>query len=108
MQKGFVYLLAFALPAMMFAETFKVTVDREAHLGGATLKPGEYRVTVDMGPNAIGKVEFQKGKEKVTADVKEEKLPAKATQGYIRYANGPENRISEVVTRGAMVRWLFP
>jgi len=108
MQRGFVYLFALILPAMMFAESFKVTVDREAHLGGAVLKPGEYRVTIDMGPNANGKVEFQKGKEKVTANVKEEKLDAKAAHGYIRYSNGAENRISEMVTRGASVRWLFP
>ena len=109
MQKPFVSLskyvlpIALILPAMLFAESFKVTIDREAHIGSMTLKPGDYKVNIEGG-----KAEFQKGKETATTEVKQEALPTKAAHGYIRYANGPENRISEIVTRGAMVRWLFP
>jgi hypothetical protein len=103
MQKPFVYLFALILPALLFGESFKVTIDRPAHLGTATLQPGEYKVNIDGG-----KAEFQKGNDKVTADVKQENLPAKATSSFIRYTNAPENRINEIVTRGSMVRWLFP
>ncbi len=103
MRTGFVYLLALAMPMLLAAETFKVTLDREARVGGAVLKPGEYKVTVESG-----RAEFQKkGSEKVMADVKEEKLGAKAGQGYVRYA-APDNRISEISVRGATVHWLFP
>ncbi len=103
MRRGFVYLLALALPMLLAAETFKVTLDREARVGGAVLKPGDYKVTVGGG-----KAEFdKKGSDKVMADVKEEKLDAKATQGFVKY-NAPDNRISEIVVRGATVHWLFP
>ncbi len=103
MRRGFVYLFAFALPMLLAAETFKVTLDREARVGGTVLKPGDYKVTVEGG-----KAEFdKKGGDKVMADVKEEKLDAKAAHGYVKYTS-PDNRISEIMVRGATVHWLFP
>ena len=103
MQKPAVCLLALILPAMLVGETFKVTIDRPAHVGTATLKPGDYKVNIEAG-----KAEFHKGKEMVTAEAKQETLPTKANSSFIRYSPAPENRITEIVTRGAMVHWLFP
>jgi hypothetical protein len=90
------------MPVLM-AETFRVTLDRNAHVGGSQLKKGEYRVTVDGS-----KAEFQSGDVKASADVREEKLETKNRQGYVRYSAAPENRITEIAIRGSMVRWLFP
>ena len=53
MRRGFVYLLALALPMLLAAETFKVTLDREARVGGTVLKPGDYKVTVESGKSCI-------------------------------------------------------
>jgi hypothetical protein len=103
MSKPFVYLLALMLPSMLLAESFKVTIDRQARVGNKMLQPGEYKIVI--GGN---KAEFQKGKETVTTEVKQEPLPVAAAQSYVRYTSGPENHINEIVTRGSKVRWLFP
>jgi hypothetical protein len=108
MSKLLVCLVALTLPALLSAETFKVTIDRKAQVGTATLMPGEYKVTIDMTEGTSGRAEFRKGKESITTQVKQETLPNKASNSFIRYTNAPDNKIGEIVTRGASVRWLFP
>jgi hypothetical protein len=89
------------LPALLAAETFKITIDRQARLGTAVLQPGDYKVSVDNG-----KADFQRGKEMFSAKVTEEKLPAPATQSFIRYTSG-ENQIAEIVFRNKTVSLHF-
>ena len=101
--KPSVCLLALMLPGMMSAESFKVTINRKAQLGTATLQPGDYKITIDGT-----KAEFKNGKEKVTAEVKQEALPAKAINNSVSYTATAENRIVSIVRSGSMVRWLFP
>ena len=83
MKKLLVFFAVVGLAVAGAAENYKITLFQETVIKESTLKPGEYRVTVDGD-----KVTISQGKQKVEATAKTETADSKFDSTSVRYANG--------------------
>ncbi len=102
MKKLFVCLVA-AVSMAAAAETHRVTLFQESTVNGSTLKPGDYKLTIDSN-----KVTLVKGKEKAEADVTVQPGGTKFSSTSVRYANGDgKYRIKEIRLGGTTTTLVF-
>ena len=103
MKRLFVLFAAAALTIAAAADTYKVTLFQESVVAGSTLKPGEYKLTVDGG-----KVVISKGKEKVEATAKIETAESRFSSTSVRYENGDgKYRVKEIRLGGTTSKLVF-
>ncbi|MEZ5403692.1 MAG: hypothetical protein R2729_28690 [Bryobacteraceae bacterium] len=98
-----VCLLAGAMTVAAAAERFNVTLFQDSVVNGTTLKPGDYKLTLD-GSSVI----IARGKEKVETGVKVEAVEAKYNATSVRYLNGDgKYRVSEIRLGGTKTKLVF-
>ncbi|MEZ5357034.1 MAG: hypothetical protein R2762_30710 [Bryobacteraceae bacterium] len=98
-----VFLFAAAMSVAGAAERFNVMLFQESIVNGTSLKPGQYRVTVD-GTKAT----IERGKESVEAEVKVEAVESKFKSTSVRYLNGDgKYRVSEIRLGGTAKKLVF-
>jgi len=106
------FVLAFAILALAaaFAGTvpthgpsYNITVVQPTVVKGATLAPGDYRLTLDNG-----KAIFAKGKNAVTVDVKIESQPSKIETTALRLEDvGGQQTLKEIRIGGTKTKLIF-
>lgn len=102
MKKLFV-LFAATVALAVAAQTHRVTLFQESLVNGVTLKPGDYKMTLDAS-----KVVIEKGKERVEAQVSVETADTKFTTTSVRYQNGDgKYRVKEIRIGGTSTKLIF-
>ncbi len=100
MKKLFVSFLAAAAMTIASAATHNITLFQESIVSGTTLKPGEYKLTVDEGKAVI-----HKGKQRVEVAVTVENSDGKFNATSVRYQNGDgKYRVKEIRIGGTNTR----
>ncbi len=99
-------LIAFTTLALAIgsaASTDKVTLFQSSEVAGKTLKPGEYKISVEGD-----KVKISGGKETVEATAKVEAADKKFSSTTVRYdgADG-KNRVQQIQLGGTNTRLVF-
>jgi hypothetical protein len=104
-------ILCFAIVALAMAtagtvtkiDTYRIVVAQPSVVKGATLKPGEYRLTV-----ADSKVTLVAGKEKVEVPVKVETVEQKFDENSLRYlAVDGKQVLTEIRLGGTKTKLIF-
>jgi hypothetical protein len=102
MKKLFV-LFAATVALAVAAQTHRVTLFQESMINGATLKPGDYKMTLDAN-----KVVIEKGKDRVEAQVSVETADTKFGATSVRYQNGDgKYRVKEIRIGGTSTKLIF-
>ncbi len=99
------FVFGFAVMALTIAgaaESYRVTLLEPSVIAGKTLKPGDYKVTVENNKATI------KGKETVEADVKVETADKKFSTTAVRYmqADG-KNKVQEIRVGNSKTKLVF-
>lgn len=101
--KKLVVLFAAAVSMAVAAQTHRVTLFQETKVNGATLKPGDYKVTVDNN-----KVVIEKGRNRAEATVSVETADSKFGSTSVRYQNGDgQYRLKEIRLGGTNTKLVF-
>lgn len=102
MKKLFV-LFAATVALAVAAQTHRVTLFQESMINGATLKPGDYKMTLNAN-----KVVIEKGKDRVEAQVSVETADTKFGATSVRYQNGDgKYRVQEIRLGGTKTKLVF-
>jgi hypothetical protein len=102
MKKLFV-LFAATVALAVAAQTHRVTLFQESMINGATLKPGDYKMTLNAN-----KVVIEKGKDRVEAQVSVETADTKFGATSVRYQNGDgKYRVKEIRIGGTSTKLIF-
>ena len=100
--KFFALFLTFAL-TIASAATYQVTLFQPSLVSGQTLKPGDYKLTVDDGKAVIAQ-----GKQKVEASVKLENVESKYSATSVRYTDqGGKLKVQEIRLGGTTTKVVF-
>ena len=103
MNKLLLTLAMLAVPAMAGAKSYTVTLFQPTTIGGAELKPGEYKLDVQDA-----KVMIRAGKTAVAAEVKVETNSDKFSSTALRYQNGDGKfRLQEIRLGGTKTKLVF-
>ena len=103
MKKLVVFFAAAAMSIASAAQSHKITLFQESIVDGKTLKPGEYKMTVDAN-----KVTIAKGKNSVEAPVQVETADSKFSSTTVRYQNGDgKYRVKEIRIGGTNTKLVF-
>jgi hypothetical protein len=103
MKKLLLALSTVALSAAAAADTYRVTLFQPSVIGGATLKPGDYKVEV-TGNRAV----IKGNGARVEADVKVAPAEQKFPSTSVRYSNGDgAMKVEEIRLGGTKTRLVF-
>jgi hypothetical protein len=103
MRKLFVCFAALAISVASAADTYRVRFFQESTVNQTTLKPGDYKVTVE-GDKAV----ISSGKDRVEAAVRAESVEHRYDSTSVRYKNGDgKYRLSEIRLGGTKTKLVF-
>ena len=103
MNKLFVFFAVAGLAVVGAAENYKITLFQDSVVKETTLKPGEYKVTVDGD-----KVVISQGKQRVEITAKAETNASKFDSTSVRYANGDgKYRVKEIRLGGTKTKLIL-
>ncbi len=96
--------IAFLGVSLAGAKTFNITLFQPSVVGGTELKPGEYKLELN-----VEKVRITNGRQSGEAEVKVQSSGRKFTSTTVRYSNGDgKYRIQEIRLGGTTTTLVFP